>query len=69
MTTFDSIHEIQTSLVIAKTKVSPIKRLYIPRLELFGAVILAQLMNYVGEVLNIWAALGKGTLWRKIKEV
>ena len=53
MRTFDSIHGLQTSLIIAKTKVSPIKHLSIPRLELCGAVILSRLMKHVSEVLKI----------------
>ena len=44
---------VTTSLVIAKTKVSPIKRLTIPRLELCGAVLLARLIGHVGNILQI----------------
>ena len=44
---------VTTSLVIAKTKVAPIKRLTIPRLELCGAVLLARLISYVGNILQI----------------
>ena len=44
---------VTTSLVIAKTKVAPIKRLTIPRLELCGAVFLARLISYVGNILKI----------------
>ena len=39
--------EPEVTLVAAKTRVSPIKRQSIPRLELLGATILARLMNTV----------------------
>ena len=44
---------VHTSLVISKTKVSPIKRLSIPRLELCGAQILTQLLCRTMKILNI----------------
>ena len=45
--------DTQVSLVISKTKVSPIKRLTIPRLELCGASLLARLLHHVRQILNI----------------
>ena len=49
----DSKGEVHTSLVMSKTKVSPIKRLTIPRLELCGAEVLARLLYKVKEILHI----------------
>ena len=44
MQTIGSDDKIHLSLVMAKTKVTPIKRLTMPRLELCGVVILAKLL-------------------------
>ena len=49
----DSDGSVHTSLVIAKTKVAPIKRQTIPRLELCGAHLLAQLLDHVKEVFHL----------------
>ena len=46
---------VHTSLVVSKTKVSPIKRLsiHVPRLELCGAQVLARLLHYVKEIFQV----------------
>lgn len=42
-----------TTLVCAKTKVAPLKRLTIPRLELTAAVLLSRLISYVQRTLEL----------------
>ena len=49
----DSKGEVHVSLVASKTKVAPIKRLTIPRLELCGAYILTKLLEHIRLTLNI----------------
>ncbi len=48
---FDS--SVTVSLVISKTRVAPIKRLTIPKLELAGALLLAELMETVRVALKL----------------
>ncbi|XP_060880939.1 uncharacterized protein LOC132952618 [Metopolophium dirhodum] len=43
---------IQYHLITSRTKVTPLKRVTIPRLKLCGAVLAAQLLQYVHEVLK-----------------
>ena len=49
----DTQGDIHTSLVTSKTRVSPIKRHSIPRLELCGALLLARLLHHTKEVLTM----------------
>ena len=46
-------HSPVISLVSSKTKVTPLKRLTIPRLELCGAALLSKLLTTVRQALNI----------------
>ena len=49
----DSLDHIHVFLVMSKTKVSPIKKLSIPHLELCSAQVLAHLLNYVKDTLQV----------------
>ncbi len=49
----DTNRFVHTSLVASKTRVAPIKHVTIPRLELNGALILAQLLSHCKEALEI----------------
>ena len=59
----DTRGTIHISLIMAKTKVAPIKRLTIPRLELHvcGALIMAQLLKDTSTVLKI--SIGNTHAW------
>ena len=46
----DSSGTVHVSIVMSKTKVTSIKRITIPRLELLGAYLLANLLQYVQQV-------------------
>ena len=49
----DSLDHIYVFLVMSKTKVSPIKKLSIPHLELCSAQVLARLLNYAKDTLQV----------------
>ena len=49
----DSNALTHTSLVMSKTRVAPIKRLTIPRLELCGALLIAQLLSHCKKILEV----------------
>ena len=49
----DSDGKVHVSLVASKTKVAPIKRLSVPRLELCGAHLLTKLLEHIRLILKI----------------
>ena len=49
----DEIGNVHVSLVMSKTKVSPIKRQTIPHLELCGALLLARLVYHIKHVFDM----------------
>ena len=50
----DTNNEIQSNLIISKSRVSPMKPITIPRLELLGAILLVRLVSTVKNCLSSW---------------
>ena len=51
--TLDVKNSVHVSLVIAKTKVAPLKRLSIARLESCGAMVVAKLLQHYQQIFDI----------------
>lgn len=47
--------EVTTSLLIAKSKVAPLKPMNVPHLELFAAALLARILEFTRESLKLKA--------------
>lgn len=53
MRSIDTQLNVHVSLICAKSRVAPLKTITLPRLELCGALLLAQLTSRVSKILNI----------------
>ena len=59
----ETSHGFTSSLITSKTKVAPVKRLSIPRLELLGCLLLATLMQSVCEAFKDVIVVNKKYFW------
>ena len=56
-------HQATGSIVMCKTKVAPVKKLYVPKLELLSCLLLSQLINTVWSQLQIVIKIDKIMCW------
>ena len=59
----ETIKGISTQLIMSKTRVAPLTKLTIPRLELLAALILARLVQRIGEALQPIARIDEVFCW------
>ena len=59
----NSDETVATSLLIAKSKVAPIKRISLPRLELLGVVLATNLIDYARDILLPHCVISDVVVW------